>query len=274
MYFDIYYKSYAGKTLSLVTEPYRMQTADLFDYAWDPYTESGYITAFEKSVVTKEVTLTVTAGSEREYHEAINNFYEIVELDVLNMTPGRLYFGTQYMNCYIAASEKTEWESGVEQLDIVLQIVTDHPEWIQEVEYKFKAAEAVSTDNKRYTNKYSYRYANGLTSLYIQNEHFHDANFLMRVYGPCVNPMVVIDGLPYLVYIVLEEKEYLEINSREGTIIKTMAAGQKVNCFHNRAKGEDSVFHKISSGRKPVSWPGKFDFDLILYQERGEPRWQ
>lgn len=272
MKFDIYYKSCTGKILNLVKEPYLLQTADFFDYVWEPYTESGYITAFEKKIVKKSAVLTITADTPEAYYEAVNAFFETVELDVLNLTPGRLYIGEQYLSCYIAESDKTEWEYGIPQMDITLSIITDYPYWITEKGYGFYTTTTVSTNNKRYGYHYGYRYANGLKGASIDNTFFYDANFLMRIYGPCVNPMVIIDGHPYMVHIVLIQGEYLEIDSRRGTVIKTMAAGQKVNCFHSREK-DYSAFRKITSGRKQVDWSGQFGFDLILYEERGEPKW-
>lgn len=130
-----------------------------------------------------------------------------------------------------------------------------------------------SNDNKRYPGKYPYRYANGMTSNYIINPHFTDSNFQLIIYGPVVNPQVTIGSTPYLVNIVLESGEYLLIDSRSETIAKVINNGERINAFHNRQKGR-KFFRKIQPGRQTISWTGKFDFDLIIFEERGEPRWQ
>lgn len=130
-----------------------------------------------------------------------------------------------------------------------------------------------SNDNKRYPGKYPYRYANGMTSNYIINPHFTDSNFQLIIYGPVVNPQVTIGSTPYLVNIVLESGEYLLIDSRSETIAKVINNGERINVFHNRQKGR-KFFRKIQPGRQTISWTGKFDFDLIIFEERGEPRWQ
>lgn len=272
MYFDIYYKNHLGNAISLVREPYRLQTAELFDYSWEPYTESGYITDFSKEIVKKSATLTISAGTEQEYIDAINKFYEVTELDILNMNPGRLYIGNQYMECYIISSSKTEWEYGIEQMDIDIIFATDYPNWVEETVYEFEMAEAISTDNKVYVGRYAYRYANGLTNKEVVIDHFYEMNFLMRIYGPIVNPLVTIGNNQYLVYIVLDSGEYIEIDSRNGTIIKRKSNGDVVNAFNNRSKEYD-VFKRIDPGRKKINWSGKFKFDLVLYAERSEPKW-
>ena len=106
----------------------------------------------------------------------------------------------------------------------------------------------------------------------ILNDHFKECNFKMIIYGPVVNPQVIIGGYKYYVEIVLIEGEYLEIDSAGETVIKVMATGLKVDCFHNRSK-KDNVFRPIQTGNHQVSWSGKFDFDVLLLQERSEPRW-
>ena len=145
--------------------------------------------------------------------------------------------------------------------------------WIGKNAYTFHSYGITSSDNKRYPGSYPYRYANGLSSNYIINPHFTDANFQLIIYGPVVNPQVTIGSTPYLVNIVLEEGEYLIIDSRSETITKVMNKGERINAFHNRQKGR-KFFQKIPPGRQLIAWTGKFDFDLIIFEERGEPRWK
>lgn len=76
----------------------------------------------------------------------------------------------------------------------------------------------------------------------------------------------------YHVDTVLEAGEYLEIDSAAETVTKILTSGIKVNAFHYRSF-ENSVFRPIQVGRQEVFWDGKFDFDLILFEERSEPKW-
>ena len=111
-----------------------------------------------------------------------------------------------------------------------------------------------------------------MNNTYIQNPHFTDANFTLVIYGPVTNPQVTIGGNSYLVNIVLEQGERLEVDSRTRTVTKISKNGEHINAFHNREKGK-TFFRKIPPGRQTVVWTGKFDWDLILYEERSEPRW-
>lgn len=111
-----------------------------------------------------------------------------------------------------------------------------------------------------------------MSNTYIQNPHLTEANFSLVIYGPVTNPAVNIGGQNYLANIVLETAERLEIDSRTETVTKVMANGERVNAFHNREKGE-TFFKRIPPGRQAVAWTGKFNWDLTIYEERSEPKW-
>ena len=156
------------------------------------------------------------------------------------------------------SSEKSEWESDAELMDVNLTVVAENPIWVGEDNYTFHSYGISSDNNKRYPGRYPYRYANGLTSNYIINPHYTEANFEMIIYGPVINPQVTAGTNTYLVNIVLEEGEYLQINSRDRTIVKVLRNGERANAYHYRQKGQ---------------WTGKFNFDLTVYEERSEPKW-
>ncbi len=88
----------------------------------------------------------------------------------------------------------------------------------------------------------------------------------MDIYGPVVNPRVMVNGYPYIVYATIAEGETLTIDS----IKKTVMCGER-NLFDARNK-KQSVFEKIPSGNLALTW-GNFKFKLTLYEERSEPKW-
>ena len=94
----------------------------------------------------------------------------------------------------------------------------------------------------------------------------------MIIYGPVVSPQVTIGSNTYLVNITLETGEYLRIDSRSRTIVKVLKNGEEMNEYHCRSKGRE-FFQKIQPGRQMIQWTGKFNFDLTVYEERSEPKW-
>lgn len=261
----IYYENHLREVIDMMKEPYRIITGTLLDYEWE---EEEYGN-FKKGYKKKDVKMDIFT-SKNKYHNAVNHLYEVFEKDVLNGTPGKLYFGDCYLSCFIQGSKKKNWESDIFMtLDL---IILTKENWVSETSFVFNSTGITSSNNKTYPARYGYRYANGLNASYIINPHFTDSNFKMIIYGPVVNPQINIGSNQYLVYIVLEEGEYLEIDSRTGKIEKVLQNGERVNAFHNRQKGT-KFFKKIPSGRQNISFSSKMIFDLFIYEERSEPKW-
>ena len=268
----VYYINHRNDRIDFDTDEIILQYQEFYDYSWDARTRNGMITSFSRLSSTIPLTVTICPDTWERFKEISEHFYEVIECDIISNTPGRLYVGDYYLKCFISGDKKTDAFMGVPIQVKNLTIVTDYPHWIHEKGYSFKTTDITSSDNKVYAYKYGYRYANGLSNMTILNDHFKECNFKMIIYGPVVNPQVIIGGYKYYVEIVLIEGEYLEIDSAGETVIKVMATGLKVDCFHNISK-KYNVFRPIQTGNHQVSWSGKFDFDVLLLQERSEPRW-
>ena len=104
-------------------------------------------------------------------------------------------------------------------------------------------------------------------------DHCAPCEFLMTVFGPAVDPRIVINGHPYQIYTTLDSNEYLQIDSRANTVVKYLANGIRQDIYDYRAK-QESVFDPITPGNISVVWSGEFGFDITLYCERSEPRWK
>lgn len=221
----------------------------------------------------KEYTLKIDfLGSKAERAQNAEKFFELAELDILNETPGRLHFKEYYIECYVLSESYGKAPGNIRGIQNEARIYAPYPFWVSEQSYNFNSTGITSSNNKSYPGRYGYRYANGLNSSYIINPHFSDSNFKMIIYGPVVNPQVTVGGNQYLVYITLEEGEYLEIDSRTGTLKKVLQNGESVDAFHNRQKG-GKFFKKIPAGRQNISFSSNMIFDLFIYEERSEPKW-
>ena len=272
------YKSGSGgETIKLSGGAIRahIKTAGLYDYEWNVKETAlkigSEIDDFEKDAKKIELVIDFT-GNAREREEAANHFYDVIERDILQRTPGRLCFKGYYLECYIIENKYTGKTERKRTVQVEVGIYAPYPLWIKETEYNIKKTEITSKKNKRYPNKYPYRYASGMNHASIINQHHGPANFKLIIYGRTVNPQIAIGGIPYLVNIVLEDEEYLEIDSKKKRITKVKRNGDRVRAYHNREKGRQ-FFTKIQPGRQDVTWPGTFDFDLILYEERSAVKW-
>lgn len=272
---EVRYVSSNRKEYNLIGDKMRPTSGVFHDYEWDPETVSqkmgDKVTGFTKKAKTYSLTLTVR-GKLEERKSLIDELTNEFEHDIINITPGRIFFGEWYIDCYI--KNKTTGISGTwnNWTELSVGAYCPYPFWIRETPYYFKAAEITSTNNKRYSGRYAYRYANGLNNTYIINDHYAESNFRMVIYGPCVKPSVYIGGYEYHADITLESGEYLEIDSAAETVTKYMVSGIRVNAFNNRSF-QNNIFRPVQPGQQDISWDGSFDFDLILFEERSEPRW-
>lgn len=277
---DIFYRNSAGIKIDLLTPPYMLQTGELFDYNWtysgsNTSLNGGRIEEFGKEIEQRSLILSIINYGKESYYAAIDRFYEIVEFDVINKTPGKLYFGEFYLSCYLIASKKTEWESDSSLLDNEITLAVEYPFWVSEKKFSFypgNAREKGEIPGLMYPYEYAYEYASQLNLRYLLNEHLSECGFQMLFYGPVINPAVRIAGNLYEVLTTLYEGEYLIIDSRDLTIKKISNTGEVSNAFSSR-NPNSYIWKKIPSGRQSVTWPGSFGIDLILFYERGEPPW-
>lgn len=276
---EIYFENSAGNRLNLDRFPIVLQDPEkLFSNSWkyasvENQRKKNVINIFYKGITQKNVTISVFADNKEEFESIMSELHDLTEYDVINNTPGKLYANGYYLECFFVSKEYADYEEAFYAIEISVEIIAANSIWIKEHDYLFRSADVTDNVGKRYPHKYPYRYPNGLKDSYVQNSYIAECNFSLYVFGPILNPQIIIGEHIYLVNVLLETGEYMVINSREKTVKKVMNNGTIVNIFDNRDK-ENSVFQKISQGRNSVRWSGRFDFTLKLYEERSEPKWK
>lgn len=275
---NIYYENNAGEKLNLLSEPYRLQTGSLFDYAWDyeykKYSSRVKITRFYKNILTLPLTLGITGRDKESYNEAINRFHEVTERDVISNMPGKLYVGEQYLKCFLTESSKKDWESDITVLDNEIKLISAEPFWITEKNFSFQKKTAKEKIFEHLDHPYDYPHdllaePYGLDKI---EGGTSDSHFKLTIYGPAVFPQIIIGGHIYRVNTVVAEGEYLTIDSRSHEVIRHLIDGTKIDEYDNR-EHEHSVFKKIPAGIMETEWNGSFGWDITLFEERSEPRW-
>lgn len=230
------------------------------------------ITGFKKGPAEYEGVI-VFRGPISQRKENLNRFFEAGERDIINETPGKLICGEHYIRSYILSSSTAPAE-GALWTEKNVKFLCPYSFWIkEETKQFFKQNEIQPEDGLDYPYDYEYDYTAqkaGTASWYI--DHFAKSKFKMTIYGPCVNPRILINGYPYEVFDTLESGEYMVIDSRENTVLKYLTNGTIQNIYDLRAK-KQSVFEKIPAGNLDIVWSGAFGFDITLFLERSEPRW-
>lgn len=286
---DFYYINNRGERIDLSDYPYIFQEGDLLNWVYSYSTDSlatrdvtyGYKMAAKTIPVKVAVLCDYTIPLEErktQWREAVDHLADVVQADVIDEKDGRLYTDTGfYLPCKIIGSEKTDWRMGLPIMFNTLTILADNPVWIrEETKDFFPQSEVPAPEDGFLDYEYDYQYDYtsqkiGTSDWYI--DHYQPSEFEMTIFGPCVNPRILIDGYPYEVFDTLENNEYIVIDSRQNSVIKHLSNGTVQDLYDLRAK-EESVFEPIPSGYLNLSWSGLFGFEITLYIERGEPRWK
>ena len=244
---------------------------ELRNYQWNFEKTNNKISNFKKDIVSKKLPIIIQAASESEGIFLRNKLYEVFDKDVLNGRCGKLIIGGYYYKCYITGSKKSEYLLSKRHLKTDLTVSSDNPVWVKDETTHFNMVSA-SAGGLNFPFNYAFNFSNSMNAQALINNAFSASQFKMIIFGPCVNPSVVVSGQIYKVNCIVEDSEYLTIDSMAKEVYITQNNGMIVNKFNSRDK-ENYIFEPIPPGENSVSWGGDLKFDIILFDERGEPKW-
>ena len=102
----------------------------------------------------------------------------------------------------------------------------------------------------------------------------------LTIFGPCVNPYVIIGPNRYEVDATIPAGSRLEIDGTADarTVIMISDTGLSTNLFAKAVRGTGRgsgtyIFEPLPPGTSTISWAGGFEFDLTAIEERSEPPW-
>lgn len=270
----ILYKNSKNEIVELTQQPYLMLAeTGLFNYRYAYETEAvnGHRTYF-LDTEPRLVKIAIFGSTEQEYNENIQKLMEVFDYDMRTDMDGRLYFDDFYLNCRITASTKPA-KYLLKNLSVVeFEVSSENFNWLTENILNFDKIE-VTGGGYDYPYDYQYDFKQTVGGSVFTYDGYIPSDYRLTIYGRCVNPVISIGDWNYGVENVeLSEDEQLTIDSKNGTIIKTNSNGTIDNLFSKRL--QDFNFRKkIDIGENIVAWNGQFAFDLLLYEDRSEPKW-
>ena len=267
------YVNHVGEVLDFGKDGLFANANDLRDYSWNYDSDKNRIENFRKGVVNKTIPVVIMANSEEEGLQKKNQIFEIFEKDVIAEKQGKIIIGDYYMDCYIYASQKSEYLTHKNLLTTSIGVVGSTGNWIKETRHEFIYSQAADTTGRGYEYGYEYDYAMGSgNTKKLTNEHFAPCHFIIKISGYALEPSITIANHVYKVNETIQNNEILTIDSRKKTIMLTKNNGVQVNLFNKRNK-DSYIFEKIPSGNLNVYWNSEFNFEITLFEERGEPKW-
>ena len=268
------YEDHLGRRFVGLENGVYLNYSQLRDYSWGYDTINSRISRFYRPITDREIPLVVVGKTDDEAIAAKNRLLELAETDIEAMLPGKIYVGEYYTNGYITSSKKRNFLITKRHCNIDLTLTSDDPAWYREQTQSFipvagSSAEGSGTD---YPYDYPFDYAVSQTAQNIVCDSIRSNAFRVRIYGPAVNPSIMIAGHVYAVNGTIGSGETLLIDSLTKKITLTKADGKKENWFDNRSR-ESYIFEEIPSGQHTVIWNESFGFDLTIIEKRSEPRW-
>lgn len=268
----ITYKNHMNEEINFGQNGIYVNSNDLHDFAWTYNSKNNRISSFEKGIVEKTIPVVIQCDSEEEGILIKNRLFECAEKDVLAMQYGRLIIGDYYLQCYITASKKSDYLIGKNHMKTSLTVISDLPSWVKETTFTYGYGSEAEGRNLDYNNDFPYDFTSNLLGKSLNNTSFIDTNFRIIIYGACENPSVKIADHEYSVAATAESNEYITIDSINKTIILTHKDGTTENLFNKRNR-ESYIFEKIPVGMSLILLQGCQKADIILLEERSEPKW-
>lgn len=308
---NIYYINGQGQRIDFDNKIYSIAEMQVYGHNLNYESENEKITHFVKSVI-REMPLTMNISDYQgiPWQQSYDSFIDITMYDVDRDQRGYLYVGDYYLRCNIISMEnEDQFREWCDFQTSEITIISDNPVWIKEKTIQLKPENRpVDTENpdpvvsgdtypgipvqnhavfkdfkfdlKRPDNrkvKYPlfdlpFDFAKIYGRRTINNDSYSASDFVMTIYGFADNPSVMIGDHIYAVETMIYSGERIVIDSAAGTVVKIGRLGEVTNIYNSRRKA-DSVFEKIPSGVQTLSWAGSFGIDIILFDERVQPRW-
>lgn len=273
---QIKYIASSGNVYDLTTSDILHRTANYYDWSWKAdgaKRQYGQrVSRFSRDSATYEADL-IFHGEPAELRRTIQALHNDFENDMRRMTPGRLVWGDYYIDCYINGSE-VENISFWSWISNKIQILAPYPFWIKEEKVVISATPESTSGYLDYPYDYNYDYtAPEIGKKVVPSDFPFTSEFRMIIYGLAVNPRIVINGYPYILYATIPSGAYVIVDSKQRTIMLYKRNGQNMNIFDFRNKS-DSIFEKIPAGNLDIVWDATFGVDLTIFREKSEPEFK
>lgn len=272
----VWYENHQGQRICLSEKPYKLLDIDELYMISREYIESdGKVTGFKQKIITKTFELDILSMKGRHWKESAERMRELIDIDIEE--GGKLFVGDYYISCRIHMMTPEKINLCNPYVTCKLTLVSDQPVWICPQSQTFLSTSVPSekSNTKRYPYRYPYHYRARAGASTLYNPLSQPSPYQLIIYGPVNNPAITIGSHLYQVYTEVLENERLVIDysSARNRIVKRYTQnGTVIDEFDKRNK-QISVFELIKTGKQAVNWSGLFSFDIVLYDERSQPKW-
>lgn len=204
----------------------------------------------------------------------------LADRDVAMATPGTLAVDGWSQRAYITAADPSSISRA--HMAAKLTVVLLDGVWRKGHTVAFELLTAAAGDGEFLDLPYDLPHDLGVPSTrrYVDIAGWGAAPLRFTVYGPCVNPAIRIDGNWYRVDVTVPDGGYMVVDPLATPRSVTVVGpdGSVTDAFPEARRGNglgggEYIFQPASPGTHEVEWDRSFGFDLIWYEEEGEPPW-
>lgn len=268
----ITYTNCAGESVRFAADgPWHYRGTNLRDYEWEADTVNDRVSGFRMTPRKFNIDAVMRCDTAAERDRVTDVF----DHDILAMTPGTMRVGGSRMRCWVIASSKDLWWYDDGRMHAELTVHADDPTWTRERTLQFRrVAQDAGGADLDYPHDYPHDWMGDDVSSSLVSPFGRPCAARITVYGPAVNPYVIIGGNRYQVDATVPDRGLLVIDGRNRTIVSYDEYGRSESAFSRGVRSDGAnVFAKVPAGSSPVSWGGGFGFDVTLVEERSEPAW-
>lgn len=276
------YVNARGDEIDLCRRPlWAASFKELRSYEYERIEQNGVMLGYTtRTNVEKPMTFQYYGAGRDAFYSFYEEFYRIVNYDILANTTGRLYYGDFYGIGNFPKQAVTTYDP-IRRLWIAeLPFCMPREVWYREMpSYTFSGdqddpGDVPAVPLANYPSNYEYGYTSGNRSRTIVNDSAFASPFRLTVYGACQNPTVTIGGHIYNVNVDIPANQRLVIDSTTKEIYIEDAENRRTNKFAFQNHDADKyIFEPIQPGTFTVRYQNIPRMVLTLFEERNAPRW-
>lgn len=250
---------------------------DLFSYEWEYVTAQRRLVAVSRDVTEIPVKLLFLNG---ESDEIIAHFLEVMDYDMRMKSPGALSVnGFERRGVFFQTStEDYMYKRGLMYRD--MRFLALDQDWSRRNVFSFDVSVGSVDTQLFYPHDYPHDYGGSPAPSSFENPSAFPSEFLLRIYGPVINPYVIINGNLYAVNCTVVSGGFLVIDSTDrSSIYNYNAQGVAQNVFDLATAGSQGsgeyIYELIQPGTNQVSKSKNFKIDIEVLDSRSiPPAWE
>ena len=202
----------------------------------------------------------------------------LADRDMRKKTAGRIEIGNWFQRAYITACKPDTIFNGYHSAQLTVALLDGV--WNKEITRVFSAWSQTAVFGG-YDLPYDLDCDLGFKGYVepIQTESYSECPIKLVIYGYAENPEVIIGGNTYAASVTVPAGGKLVIDGLTKTATLYTQEGAETDVFAKVSRGSglgsgEYAFQPLPEGAADVSWDGTFSFDVIYYEQEGEPPWE